>query len=132
MAGPFQFSVESGSLCIAQFSPDMDLTTLLTGSGFLSITRTLDEVSVVAAEPFSFAGARVEGGWKAIKIKGPMDFALTGVLSAFLEPLAAACIPIFAISTFDTDYILVKAGQVEEAVSVLEEAGHMRFGPTGT
>ena len=71
---------------------------------------------------------RVKAGWSALEILGPLDFALTGILASFAVPLAEAGIPIFAISTFDTDYLLVKTLRLEEAIEVLSAAGHKRKG----
>jgi uncharacterized protein len=69
-------------------------------------------------------GAAIEPGWIALQLEGPFPFSMTGVLASFLHPLAEAQIPIFAISTFDTDYVLIKQDDVERAVMALEKAGH--------
>ena len=69
-------------------------------------------------------GVRIERGWVALKLEGPFPFSMTGVLASFLQPLAEAKIPIFAISTFDTDYVLVKAEKLDRALGVLRSAGH--------
>ncbi len=69
-------------------------------------------------------GVRVERGWVALKLEGPFPFSMTGVLTSFLQPLAAAGVPIFAVSTFDTDYVLLKREKLEQARSVLAAAGH--------
>lgn len=67
-------------------------------------------------------GARAESGWRAFRVAGTLDFALTGVLAALATPLAAAGVSIFAVSTFDTDYVLVK--DLPKARKALEAAGH--------
>jgi hypothetical protein len=91
----------------------------------LSITRTPAELSIVCEEqPIPPVGARVEPGWRVLQVAGPLDFSLTGVLAALAAPLAAAGIPIFALSTFDTDYLLVKQDRLEAALDVLRAAGH--------
>lgn len=95
-----------------------------TGSGFLSVTRTDDELSVVCPVADAPAGATVEPGWRALTLLGPFDFGLTGVLVSVLRPLADARVPIFAISTFDTDYVLLKHATLDAAVGVLAAAGH--------
>ena len=66
----------------------------------------------------------VEAGWAAFKLDGPFPFSMTGVLASFLQPLAEAQIPIFAISTFDTDYVLVKEENLARASAALRAAGH--------
>ena len=69
-------------------------------------------------------GATVEPGWSGLVVAGPLDFSLTGILSAIAEPLATAGVAIFAVSTYDTDYVFVKADRYDDAVSALESAGH--------
>ncbi len=91
---------------------------------FFSITRTADEVSIVCPEKDAPEGARVESGWRVMKVEGPLGFSLVGILASISAPLADAGVSIFAVSTFDTDYVLVKEASLEEAVSALEGAGH--------
>ncbi len=95
-------------------------------SAFFSITRTGDELSIVcrdddAPNDNTF---KIERGWRAFRIEGPLDFGLTGVLVAVAKPLADAGIPIFALSTYDTDYVLVKHDRVQPAISALSRADH--------
>ena len=91
---------------------------------FFHVSRTSDELSIVCDESRVPEGCREEKGWVALKLEGPFPFSMTGVLSAFLDPLAQAKIPIFAISTFDTDYVLIKKADVERAIAALAAAGH--------
>jgi len=91
---------------------------------FWSLTRTPDEVSVVCAEADSPKGAVVEGGWSALKVRGPLDFALTGILASIAQPLADAGVAIFAVSTYDTDYVLLRTADLGTAVECLGGAGH--------
>ncbi|SLK19228.1 ACT domain-containing protein [Bacillus toyonensis] len=91
-----------------------------------SITRTIEELSIVCASsnvPDNIL-KDVEHDWKCIKVEGILDFGLTGILSSLANPLADNNISIFAISTFNTDYLLVKLHSIEKAKSVLENAGH--------
>ncbi|WP_205544157.1 GNAT family N-acetyltransferase [Rubrobacter indicoceani] len=91
---------------------------------FFSVTRTPEELSVVCDEEHAPEAFEVEVGWRAIKVDGPLAFATTGVISSLTGPLAEANIPVFSLSTFDTDYLLVKEAKLEEARGVLTEAGH--------
>ena len=119
------FSVLPQSFVIAQLERDADLpNAVLASPSFMSITRTGDELSIVCAESVATGLARVDSDWRAIKVQGPFAFDQTGVLASLLDPLAAAAIGIFAVSTFDTDYILVKSMNLENAVEVLKDAGH--------
>lgn len=90
----------------------------------LSVTRTAEEISVVGPEGRAPAGAAISGGWSALRVSGELDHSLVGVLSALAGALAAAGVPIFAISTFDTDYLLVPTGSREDAAAALRAAGH--------
>jgi hypothetical protein len=91
---------------------------------FFSVTRTADELSLVCAQHAVRAGVIHEPNWRALKVAGPLPFALTGILLSLAAPLAEAGISIFAVSTYDTDYVLVKAQDLEQAVEVLQAAGH--------
>jgi uncharacterized protein len=87
-----------------------------------------DELSIVCEDHRVPDGLRVERGWVALKLEGPFPFSMTGVLASFLQPLAEGKIPILAISTFDTDYVLVKRENLERAARALGVAGHQERG----
>jgi len=70
------------------------------------------------------AGVTAETGWRCLRVEGPLSFELTGVLADLSAPLARAGIPVFVISTYDTDYVLVKAVDLEQACSALRDKGH--------
>jgi hypothetical protein len=88
-------------------------------SGFVSVTKTNDEISLITETMYVRNDWRANSGWKAFFIVGPLDFSLVGILREVLALLADAGISIFAISTFNTDYILVKNEQVENALQIL-------------
>lgn len=93
---------------------------------FLSITYTEEEVSIVCQErfvPVDFKGEK-EKGWRVVKIKGKLDFSMTGILTGLTFPLAEADISIFVLSTFNTDYILIKKEFLSEAISIWKSQGH--------
>lgn len=87
---------------------------------FLSITRTSDELSIVSDKKIVPRNVKSVGDWCAFKVVGPLDFALVGILSSLLTPLAKAKISVFTISTYDTDYILVKEHDLQKAIGVLK------------
>lgn len=70
------------------------------------------------------ADVRRETGWRALVVDGPIDFALTGVLASLTAPLARSGVPVFAVSTFDTDWLLVRAADLARAMTALRDAGH--------
>jgi uncharacterized protein len=92
---------------------------------FVSITATSDELSVVCLEEAVPPGVCCEKSWRCLKVAGPLDFSLSGILASLTAPLAAAEIPLFAVSTYHTDYLLVKELDLNRAIAVLLEAGHV-------
>ncbi len=114
-------------LAICQLPPDAPIPEWAQSSAFVSITRTPAELSIVCecpSLPDSIPGAIRDAPWKALRIEGPLDLNLIGIALQILEPLAAAGISVFVISTFDTDYILVRCQYVTRATDVLTGAGH--------
>jgi hypothetical protein len=93
-------------------------------ASFFSVTCTPEELSIVCREADAPPGARQQTGFRAFRVEGPLDFSLVGVLESLLTPLAAAEIPVFAVSTYDTDYVLVREGDLEKARLALAGAGH--------
>jgi hypothetical protein len=92
--------------------------------GFLSVTRTADELSIVCAEGLAPKDAKCERNWRVFKIEGPFDFTLTGILVSVAKPLNEAGISILATSTYDTDYVMVKSKDSDKATAALKSAGH--------
>lgn len=96
----------------------------LAAGAFASISRSADELSIVCLETAAPVGARREGPFALFRVTGAMDLGLTGVLASIAGPLAAAGVPIFAVATFDTDYLLVPEVARQRAEAALVEAGH--------
>jgi len=123
-------SVLPGRLAICRLDPDEALPEwALAGKGFVSLSRTPEELSIVCPEGLVPEGVRSERGWRTFRVEGPLDFTLTGILTYLLQPLAQQQISIFAISTFDTDYILVKEDKIPEAIQALKKICDVREVP---
>ncbi|HET9793359.1 MAG TPA: ACT domain-containing protein [Thermoanaerobaculia bacterium] len=120
------WTVEEGNWAVARLGPSDPLPEWARAGAFSSITRTRDELSIVCAESSVPEGVRAERGWAMVKLAGPFPFDAIGVLQAFLSPLARAGISVFAVSTFDTDYVLMKRTDLERAIDVLATAGRVR------
>ena len=91
---------------------------------FYSLSKTTDELSLICPEHFAVKSEKHSPDWKCLKVAGPLDFKLTGILSGITDVLAKERISVFVISTFDTDYILIKKQYLTNAVSALERAGY--------
>jgi len=93
-------------------------------NGVMSVTWAVDEVSVICRADRAPIEATVESPWRCLRVVGPLDLALTGVLASLVGPLADARVNILAFSTYDTDYLLVPAVRLEEALATLTRTGH--------
>jgi hypothetical protein len=91
--------------------------------GVTSVTWTPDETSVLCPVELAPAGSTVESPWRCLRVAGPVQLALTGILASIVSPLAAARVNIFAFSTYDTDYVVVPAVRLNEALTALQGAG---------
>ena len=109
---------------IVRLHPDAGLPDWVEGGHFWSVTRSDSELSVVCREEDVPEDASAERGWCALEVAGPLDFSLTGVVASLVSPLADAAVPIFVLSTFDTDYLLVREPDLPRAAEALRGAGH--------
>lgn len=115
--------VMAGRLSIVRLPSDAGAPSWIGSTSWYSVTRTEDELSVVCESRLVPPEVQQNGPWRALKVVGPLDFGLTGVLYRIARPLAGAKISIFAVSTFDTDYVLVREQDLRGAVSSLSESG---------
>lgn len=120
----FDLTVLPDSLAMLRLPPDAPLPAWAMHSRFFSLTRTSDELSVVCSAEHVPGDLPAEKGWRALKVKGPFALTEIGVLAALAAPLAAVKASLFAISTFDTDYLLVSEQQLPAAIAALRQAGH--------
>ena len=111
-------------LVVVRLGPGAEVPPWASSGSLFSVTATADETSLVCGRAGVPRKARQEGPFTAFAVEGPLDFSLTGVLSTLLAPLATSEIPVFTISTFDTDWILVPAAQAEDAAQEWRRAGH--------
>ncbi|KPF85453.1 hypothetical protein IP70_12215 [alpha proteobacterium AAP38] len=111
-------------LAVCRLALNAALPAWAAGPGFVSITRTDEELSIVVRQDRVPGDVVAVGPWRALKVQGPLDFALTGILAALTAPLAHAGISLFAIATYDTDYVLVRAEALDAAINALTAAGH--------
>jgi uncharacterized protein len=113
-------------LAVCRLDADSDVPPWVERSrAFTSVTRTTDELSVICAFDDVPEGVPMEGPWRALRVRGPIVMTLIGVVASLAGALADAGISIFAVSTFDTDYILVHEPDFEAAVDALTRAGHV-------
>jgi hypothetical protein len=117
-------SVLEGRFAIARLTPEDEFPGWAFEGPFASVTTTADEVSIVCADASVPSGVLHEGGWRCLGVVGQLDFSLAGVIDSLAAPLAAAGVPIFLLSTHDSDYLLVKDDRLERAREALTEAGH--------
>ena len=112
-----------GEYAAHRLSPDAEVPRGAWASPFVSISRSADELSIITDAGIHVEAQSTVGPWLAYRVPGTLDFAMTGVMSQLTVPLAAAGIGILAVSTYDTDYILVRADSGEAAEITWRAAG---------
>lgn len=117
-------TVDPGRFAVCRLRAEAPLADWMWTGALVSVTRRADELSVVCDEAAVPDGIQAETGWRALTVAGPLDFALTGILAELATVLAGAGVSIFALSTFDTDVLLVRDDALATAISALEMAGH--------
>jgi len=120
--------VLDGRYAVCRLAPEAAIPDWARDGGFVSITRTPGELSIVCPQRSVPADAQAESDFQILKVEGPLDFSLTGILANLSSTLAEAKISIFALSTYDTDYILVRHDDLPQAKAALAAAGHVVTG----
>ena len=111
-------------MAVCRFEPSAVLPDWIDQPGFYSITRTAEELSVVCSEKRVPAGVASETGWQCFQLLGPFNFSEVGVIFSLTQPLAESGVAVFVISTFDTDYLMVKEKDFNKAIDALTAQGH--------
>jgi uncharacterized protein len=114
----------SGRIAVVRMSPRSEVPPWAFTGSLSAVVRTVDELSIVCDENVIPRGVQSEIDWVAFKVEGPLPFSMPGVLASLLGPLASRAIPVFVISTFNTDYILVKTDQVQRTKETFQAEGH--------
>jgi uncharacterized protein len=113
-----------GPYAVVRLAPDTAIPAWATQGEFTSISRTPDELSIVCSAENLPGDVHFPQRWICLKLEGPFPFSMTGILVSLIEPLSNKSIPIFAVSTYDTDYVLVQEEWAEAAIAELQRAGH--------
>src|SRR5438309_1560680 len=113
-----------GRFAVCKLPPGSAIPGWATAGDVFSVTRTVEELSVVCRQEMVPSGTLAEVGWRCLRVAGAMPFTLVGVLASLTGPVAAAGVGVFAVSTFDTDYLFFKEAVFQEAVAALRGAGH--------
>jgi hypothetical protein len=114
-----------GFYAIVRLSADASIPEWATKGDFTSITRTAEELSIVCSADNIPRDVDRGPSWICLKLEGPFPFSQTGVLLSFIEPLSNHGLPIFAISTYDTDYVFIPQEHTVRALALLHQAGHV-------
>jgi hypothetical protein len=120
----FELTLLPERFAISRLAANAAIPDWATQGPFFSVSRTGDELSIVCELSRVPVGVQSQPGWRVFKVHGPFGLTEIGVLSALAAPLAEAKISLFAVSTFDTDYLLVASETLSGAIAALERAGH--------
>ena len=118
-----KLAILEGNYAVCRLSSNSSIPPWSNSGNFWSVSKTANELSIVCSEESVPSEIKAEKNWGIIEVEGPINFQTTGVLFSLAEPLKNAKISIFAISTFDTDYIMVKKDKIVLAKEVLVQAG---------
>jgi len=121
---PLVIQVLPGEFAIARLPATEPIPAWADSPVFSATARTADELSILCPAAQIPSSVKQEAGWRLLKLRGPFSFTETGILSSVLDPLAFSRISILAMSTFDTDYVLVKSADLEAALRTLRNADH--------
>jgi hypothetical protein len=124
MARKLRFSIVPGEFAVSRLAPEAGFPEWIQPGPLVCLARTSEELSVVSLAACVPAGVKSERGWTCLKLLGPFPFQETGILASFIDRCAQAGIPIFAVSTFDTDYVLIKDEDRDRTLATLRNAGH--------
>lgn len=119
-----KFRLLPGTYAVTRFQKNADVPEWVAEADFVSITRTEEELSIVCPTEKVPASLRPSLRWMCLKLEGPFPFSQTGILLSFIEPLSDNGVPVFAISTYDTDYVLIQEDLLEKAIAALQQSGH--------
>jgi hypothetical protein len=111
-------------VAICRLAPEEEIPSWAQNKGLTALVRTADEFTIMCDERNVPGHIKMEKGWRILKVQGPLEFSQVGVLAAIAMPLAQAGVSIFVLSTFDTDYILVKEPSLLLALDALQNSGH--------
>lgn len=114
----------AGEFAVCRLPPNEPVPAWTSSAVFSSATRTTDELSIICPAAQMPAGLKKEAGWCLLKMVGPFEFGVVGVLASVANPLARAGISLLTVGTFDTDYVLVKSEKLAATICALESAGH--------
>jgi len=124
MQSQLKFRRIEGDYAICRLPADAPVPDWATRGVFTSVTRTREALSVVCPFENVPSGQKHDAPWICFELAGPFDFSQVGILSSFIGPLAESGVPIFAVSTYDTDYVLIRKDFADAALSALKAAGH--------
>jgi len=116
-------TVVDGSFSIHRLASDAIIPNDVLHEKFFSILRSTDELSLVCRSLLSVEADQTSAGWACLQVVGPLDFGLTGIIASISKALAAASLSVFVVSSFDTDYVLVREATLDSAISSLQAAG---------
>lgn len=120
-----KISVLPEVLMVCRLGRDAEVPDWAWAGDFVSITKTPEELSIVCRQVDVPKNVRCEKDWRCLKVNGPLDFTCVGILASLSVPLSKAGVSIFAVSTYDTDYLLVKEKDLERTILVLNQEGHI-------
>ena len=120
---PFELKLTPGIFAVCRLAPEQDVPGWAVGE-IVSVTRTPEELSIVCSQDAVPDHISRESDWRCLRVVGPLEFSMVGVIASLTGTLATANISVFVVSTFDADLVLVKETDLDAAIAALKAAGH--------
>ena len=117
-------SLLPGEYAVCKLEPERDIPEWITYNTFWSVTKTQDEMSIVCPQNQVPKDVKAESEWRILEVEGPLDFSMTGVVNCLTKPLTDSKISVFILSTYLTDYLLIRSKDIKTAIEVLRAQGH--------
>jgi len=118
-----KLTIVDGSFSIHRLASDAPVPAEVLHESFFAVLRSAAELSLVCSSSVHIEAEKTSAGWACLQVAGPLDFAMTGIIAAISTTLSAASVPVFVVSSFDTDYILVRDHELDKAVAALRAGG---------
>ena len=120
----FSLKILPDRMAVCRFDPAAAIPDWIAEIGFYSIIRTEEELTIVCPETHIAPGISSEAGWRCFRVQGPLDFSEIGIIFSLTRPLAENGVSVFVISTYNTDYLMVKDNDLAKAIDALTAEGH--------
>jgi len=118
-----KLTIIDGTFSIHRLASDEPIPAAVLREPFFAVLRSAAELSLVCSSSVAVEAQKTSAGWACLEVAGPLDFGMTGIIASISKALSNASVPVFVVSSFDTDCILVRERDLDQAVAALRAGG---------